>query len=416
MHVLGAPPPYMTPVGAWLTLPQRHGALHPRTGDSRRGSHPRMCSTGHREAGRVPRGPDGLAVPPTCTGLDARAVHPYGACAPRPRAAGAEFPTAPATADVLIGADGLRSRTRIDHRPAAAGGTRAAQRRRLRPRLDLAAPVSWTSASAGGASWATYERRLVVHQPPSPEPGGWLAAVGRGSAPAGLFADDDLPCASRPGRAVRRLADLRLPRVSTWHRRQVLVGDAVAASPPPARGLDGVRGRGDAALPAGPPSTSERSRPNGSAPPRRGRRPRGNGPDAKAPAGRPVGGTGGLRRLAGRGTGHHIDWDSRSRLTPRRGRTVAGCTPVARPSIVPIALTLDDRTGYTLWAPPWEEDGEEWQAFLGTTEDDRRPAARRGPPLPRPRRRSRRTAGPAPTTTSPTTRCGRSWSGSAPPT
>src|SRR3954469_24844181 len=44
---------------------------------------------------------------------------------------------------------------------------------------------------------------------------------------------------------------------------------------------------------------------------------------------------------------------------------------VARPSIVPIALTLDDRTGYTLWAPPWEEDGEEWQAFLGTSEDDR---------------------------------------------
>jgi hypothetical protein len=43
---------------------------------------------------------------------------------------------------------------------------------------------------------------------------------------------------------------------------------------------------------------------------------------------------------------------------------------VARPSIVPIALTLDDRTGYTLWAPPWEEDGEEWQAFLGTTEED----------------------------------------------
>jgi hypothetical protein len=40
---------------------------------------------------------------------------------------------------------------------------------------------------------------------------------------------------------------------------------------------------------------------------------------------------------------------------------------VARPSIVPIALTLDDRTGYTLWAPPWEEDGEEWQAFLGST-------------------------------------------------
>ncbi|HZH18724.1 MAG TPA: hypothetical protein VEZ18_00890, partial [Geodermatophilus sp.] len=44
---------------------------------------------------------------------------------------------------------------------------------------------------------------------------------------------------------------------------------------------------------------------------------------------------------------------------------------MARPSIVPIALTIDDRTGFTLWAPPWEEDGEEWQAFLGTSEDDR---------------------------------------------
>jgi hypothetical protein len=43
---------------------------------------------------------------------------------------------------------------------------------------------------------------------------------------------------------------------------------------------------------------------------------------------------------------------------------------VARPSIVPIALTLDDRTGYTLWAPPWEEDGEEWQAFLGSTVEE----------------------------------------------
>jgi hypothetical protein len=60
----------------------------------------------------------------------------------------------------------------------------------------------------------------------------------------------------------------------------------------------------------------------------------------------------------------------------RRGIRIEGAArfwqgvPVARPSIVPIALTLDDRTGYTLWAPPWEEDGEEWQAFLGTTEGD----------------------------------------------
>jgi hypothetical protein len=54
----------------------------------------------------------------------------------------------------------------------------------------------------------------------------------------------------------------------------------------------------------------------------------------------------------------------------RTGSSIWQGVPVARPSIVPIALTLDDRTGYTLWAPPWEEDGEEWQAFLGTTEDD----------------------------------------------
>jgi hypothetical protein len=41
---------------------------------------------------------------------------------------------------------------------------------------------------------------------------------------------------------------------------------------------------------------------------------------------------------------------------------------VTRPgeaSVVPIRLTLDGRTGVTLWATPWEEDGEEWQAFLG---------------------------------------------------
>lgn len=35
-------------------------------------------------------------------------------------------------------------------------------------------------------------------------------------------------------------------------------------------------------------------------------------------------------------------------------------------TIVPIQITVDGRTGVTLWAPPWEEDGEEWQAFLGS--------------------------------------------------
>lgn len=37
-------------------------------------------------------------------------------------------------------------------------------------------------------------------------------------------------------------------------------------------------------------------------------------------------------------------------------------------TIVPIELTVNGRTGITLWAPPWEEDGEEWQAFLGAGE------------------------------------------------
>jgi hypothetical protein len=35
-------------------------------------------------------------------------------------------------------------------------------------------------------------------------------------------------------------------------------------------------------------------------------------------------------------------------------------------AIIPITLTVNGRTGLTLWAPPWEdEDGEEWHGFLG---------------------------------------------------
>lgn len=34
-------------------------------------------------------------------------------------------------------------------------------------------------------------------------------------------------------------------------------------------------------------------------------------------------------------------------------------------TLVPVQLTIGGRTGVTLWAPPWIEDGEEWQAFLG---------------------------------------------------
>lgn len=35
-------------------------------------------------------------------------------------------------------------------------------------------------------------------------------------------------------------------------------------------------------------------------------------------------------------------------------------------SIIPITLTVNDRTGLTLWAPPWTDaEGEDWQGFLG---------------------------------------------------
>ena len=41
-------------------------------------------------------------------------------------------------------------------------------------------------------------------------------------------------------------------------------------------------------------------------------------------------------------------------------------TSASDASIIPITLTVNGRTGLTLWAPPWEDDdGEEWQGFLG---------------------------------------------------
>ncbi len=41
-------------------------------------------------------------------------------------------------------------------------------------------------------------------------------------------------------------------------------------------------------------------------------------------------------------------------------------TSATSASIIPITLTINGKTGLTLWAPPWEdEDGEEWQGFLG---------------------------------------------------
>ena len=53
----------------------------------------------------------------------------------------------------------------------------------------------------------------------------------------------------------------------------------------------------------------------------------------------------------------------------RKGRAVGfgGMTSsLTDAAIVPITLTVNGRIGLTLYAPPWEdEDGEEWQGFLG---------------------------------------------------
>lgn len=42
--------------------------------------------------------------------------------------------------------------------------------------------------------------------------------------------------------------------------------------------------------------------------------------------------------------------------------------PSTDATIVPVQLVAKGRSGVTLWAPPWEEDGDEWQAFLGSGE------------------------------------------------
>lgn len=39
---------------------------------------------------------------------------------------------------------------------------------------------------------------------------------------------------------------------------------------------------------------------------------------------------------------------------------------MATESIIPVQLELTSGTYYTLWAPSWKENGEEWQAFLGS--------------------------------------------------
>jgi len=45
---------------------------------------------------------------------------------------------------------------------------------------------------------------------------------------------------------------------------------------------------------------------------------------------------------------------------------MSSTVPAGDAAIVPITLTVNGRIGLTLWAPPWvDEDGEEWQGFLG---------------------------------------------------
>ena len=75
----------------------------------------------------------------------------------------------------------------------------------------------------------------------------------------------------------------------------------------------------------------------------------------------------------GRLAGHRYAPRRRVRGRPAGGRR----RPVRRPSeetlvaaeIIPIELGLTAGNGVTLWAPRWQEDGEEWEAFLGHGDD-----------------------------------------------